>query len=65
MSVTTKEATGKVVKNEKSKAAKQKSVFAEFDPLKQKRLTILDHTGKIVAPEWMPNISDELIVEGY
>ncbi|MBU1920162.1 thiamine pyrophosphate-dependent dehydrogenase E1 component subunit alpha, partial [bacterium] len=65
MSVTTKEATGKVVKNEKSKAAKQKSVFAEFDPLKQKRLTILDHTGKIIAPEWMPDISDELLIEGY
>lgn len=43
----------------------KKSVFKEFDPLKQKRLTILDHTGKIVAPEWMSDISEELLIEGY
>lgn len=65
MSVSTKEAAPKVAGNEKGKGSAKRSVFAEFDPLQQKRLSILDHRGKIIAPEWMPEMSDELMIEGY
>lgn len=43
----------------------QPSLFDEFFPLKEFRLEILDPSGKVVAPEWMPDLSDERILEGY
>jgi pyruvate dehydrogenase E1 component alpha subunit len=43
----------------------QPSLFDTFFPLDGRRLEILDQTGKIVAPEWMPDLSDEKVIAGY
>ena len=43
----------------------QPSLFEAFYPLNGKRLEILDQTGKIVAPEWMPELSEAQMIAGY
>jgi pyruvate dehydrogenase E1 component alpha subunit len=40
-------------------------LFSAFDPLKGEQLQIMDHNGAIVNPEWMPQLSDERMIEGY
>jgi pyruvate dehydrogenase E1 component alpha subunit len=65
MTASTKKDVQKANRNVKTGSPDKSSVFAAFDPLQGKRLEILDHTGKVIAPEWMPEMSDELKVEGY
>jgi pyruvate dehydrogenase E1 component alpha subunit len=65
MTVSTKKDTHKVKRGPKAEQPSKPSVFAEFDPLQGKRLEILDYTGKIIAPEWKPDMSEELMIEGY
>ncbi len=52
-------------KTRPSPQAGQGSLFEAFFPLNGRRLEILDQNGRIVAPEWMPDLSDEQIREGY
>ncbi len=40
-------------------------MFASFDPLKGERLQILDEKGNIVSERWLPQLSDDRLVEGY
>ncbi len=40
-------------------------MFSTFDPLQGKRLTIMNESGEIVAPEWMPKLPDDKIVDAY
>jgi pyruvate dehydrogenase E1 component alpha subunit len=40
-------------------------LFCEFDPLKGKRLEILDQNGQLVNPAWAPRLSDEQILAAY
>jgi pyruvate dehydrogenase E1 component alpha subunit len=42
---------------------KQKSLFEEYDPLKDKMFQVMDDNGKIVNPKWMPEIDDEKVLE--
>ena len=68
MSVPAQKTTTHLVTNQKPKVpirADQPSLFEAFFPLTGKRLEILDTTGKIVAPEWMPDLSGEQIREAY
>lgn len=44
---------------------KQHSLFKEFDPLKSKIFQVMDNTGKIVNPEWKPEIPDKEVLEAY
>jgi pyruvate dehydrogenase E1 component alpha subunit len=48
-----------------SPKSEQPSLFEAFHPLSGRRLEILDVNGRIIAPEWMPSLSDEQIREGY
>lgn len=41
------------------------SLFEAFDAGSGKKLEILDQHGKVIHPEWMPEISDELLLDGY
>jgi pyruvate dehydrogenase E1 component alpha subunit len=41
------------------------SLFEAFDPLNGAQFQVMDHTGAIVSPQWMPQLSDERMVEGY
>jgi pyruvate dehydrogenase E1 component alpha subunit len=41
------------------------SLFEAFDPLKGRKLEILDPGGKIANPEWQPGLTDELLLKGY
>jgi pyruvate dehydrogenase E1 component alpha subunit len=43
----------------------ESSLFEAFDPLKGQKLEILDETGQIANPRWMPALSDQRIVEIY
>jgi pyruvate dehydrogenase E1 component alpha subunit len=65
MTASTKKDTRKLNSNRNVNQPSSRSVFAAFDPLLEKRLEILDHNGKIIAPDWMPEMSDELMIEGY
>jgi len=40
-------------------------MFKEYDPLQKKMFQVLDCEGKIVNPKFMPNISDEEVVDAY
>ena len=40
-------------------------MFEQFDPLKGKRLSVLDQDGKLLAKKWLPELSDERLVDGY
>ncbi len=68
MSVPAQKTTTHLVTDRKPKALTevgQLSLFEAFYPLNGRRLEILDPNGKIIAPEWMPDLSDEQIREGY
>ncbi|MBU0509126.1 pyruvate dehydrogenase (acetyl-transferring) E1 component subunit alpha [bacterium] len=41
------------------------SLFEAFDPLRGRRLEILDENGKVVGGEWMPELSDEKLLHAY
>ncbi|MCB1060967.1 MAG: pyruvate dehydrogenase (acetyl-transferring) E1 component subunit alpha [Calditrichaeota bacterium] len=41
------------------------SLFDAYDATSGKKLEILDPNGKVLHPEWMPEMSDELLLEGY
>jgi len=41
------------------------NLFAEFDPLKGKRLEILDQNGTLTNPAWAPPLSDEQVLAAY
>ncbi|MBK8130960.1 MAG: pyruvate dehydrogenase (acetyl-transferring) E1 component subunit alpha [bacterium] len=41
------------------------SLFEAFDATSGHKLEVVDMNGKVLHPEWMPDISDELLVEGY
>lgn len=36
-----------------------------FDPLKDEMIQIMDKEGNIVKPEWMPDVSDETLIQMY
>jgi len=40
-------------------------LFKEYDPHKEKMLQVMDNDGKIINPDWKPDISDELALESY
>ncbi len=40
-------------------------MFETFDPLKEKKLQVMDEKGKIVNQEWMPEIDDDKIIYAY
>jgi pyruvate dehydrogenase E1 component alpha subunit len=40
-------------------------MFKTFDPIKNKKFQVMDNEGKIIAPKWMPELSDEKILKGY
>jgi len=40
-------------------------MFKTFDPLKGKRLQIMNENGEIVGEKWMPKLSDDKLVEAY
>ncbi|MCC6476088.1 pyruvate dehydrogenase (acetyl-transferring) E1 component subunit alpha [bacterium] len=41
------------------------SLFESFHPLSGNKLEVLDPNGKVTHPEWLPDLSDDLLVEGY
>jgi len=41
------------------------SLFDAFEATSGKKLEILDPNGKVIHPEWMPEMSEELLLEGY
>ncbi|MBL0062880.1 MAG: hypothetical protein IPP40_15685 [bacterium] len=41
------------------------SLFDAFEANSGKKLEVVDPNGKVIHPEWMPDMSDELLVEGY
>lgn len=40
-------------------------MFAEYDPLHDKMLQIMDDEGHVIHPEWMPSISEQKVIEAY
>ena len=40
-------------------------MFKEFSPLEDKLFQVMDKDGEIIAPEWMPEISDERLVKAF
>ncbi len=44
---------------------RQKSIFSVFDPLKNKRFQVMDESGEIVNPDWIPNLPQEKLLEAY
>ena len=49
----------KVIEKEKDQ------IFNAFDPLQGRKLEIMDPNGEIINDKWMPDISDDKIVEAY
>ncbi len=41
------------------------NLFDSFSPLEDKKLEVLDVNGKIINPEWAPEIDDEKLLRGY
>jgi pyruvate dehydrogenase E1 component alpha subunit len=68
MTVPTRKTTAPPSIDGKPKSASQsgkKDLFDSFYPLNGKRLEILDPTGKVISPEWMPPLSDQDLISGY
>ena len=42
-----------------------KDIFKEYAPVKNKIFRIIDNNGKIINPEWMPELSDEQVLQAY
>lgn len=40
-------------------------LFDEYDPINDKLFQVMDNNGKITAPQWKPDISDEMVLESY
>lgn len=40
-------------------------IFKEYDPIKRKMLQVIDNNGKLINEKYMPEISDEEILESY
>ena len=40
-------------------------LFKEYDPLKDKLFQVMDSQGNIIAPKWMPELSDEFVLECF
>lgn len=40
-------------------------MFSEYDPLKGLRLEVMDPKGNIVNDKWMPDLSDEKVIDAY
>lgn len=40
-------------------------MFKEFSPLEDKLFQVMDKDGEIIAPEWMPEISEERLVKAF
>jgi pyruvate dehydrogenase E1 component alpha subunit len=40
-------------------------LFKKFDPHKDKMFQVMDNDGKIVNPDWKPDVSDEDVLESY
>lgn len=65
MSVPARQRAAKPATDPKVRSAPEISLFDAFNPLKQKRLAILDEHGKIVDPQWAPLLSEERLLLGY
>ncbi|MFH1853449.1 MAG: pyruvate dehydrogenase (acetyl-transferring) E1 component subunit alpha [Candidatus Neomarinimicrobiota bacterium] len=44
---------------------RKKSLFSEYSPLKFKQFQIMDDEGRIVNPDWLPDLSDEQLLDAY
>ncbi len=40
-------------------------MFDQFDPADDKMLQVIDNNGKVIAKEWMPQLTDEEMVKLY
>ena len=40
-------------------------MFDEYSPLKKKMFSIMDTDGKIINPNWMPDLSDDAVVDAF
>lgn len=40
-------------------------LFEEYDPRDDKMLQVMDNDGRIINPQWKPDIPDELVLEAY
>lgn len=40
-------------------------IFEQFNPLEDKMLKIIDNDGKVVRPDLMPDLPDDIVVEAY
>ena len=40
-------------------------MFKEYDPLKNKIFRVMDDSGKIINPNWIPDIKVDEIVTAY
>jgi pyruvate dehydrogenase E1 component alpha subunit len=66
MSLPTEQETERTTTNRRVRVQEaEPSLFEVFDPLKGKRLEVLNSAGEIVAPRWMPEISPQKLVEIY
>ncbi len=46
-------------------ATKKKSLFTEYDALKNRRFQILDEVGQVNNPDWLPELPPEKVLEAY